>query len=183
MSVMSPPPTQSLPETPLFEVVQGKFVALPPMGAFATRIATILAHSLFSFAEERMLGRVLVETLFLLDEKTKTKRRPDVAFVSYDRWAQDAEVPIDEGWNVIPNLAIEVVSPTNGGEDIITKKREYFAAGVESVWVLYPNAKEVHVFRSPTEVRIIDLSGILDGGEVLPGFQLPLARLFEKGRV
>ncbi len=58
------------------------------------------------------------------------------------------------------------------------KVEEYFRAGVERVWVVFPGAKKVYVYESPTSVRILTAADTLDGGPVLPGFQLPLANLF-----
>ena len=79
---------------------------------------------------------------------------------------------------MIPNLAVEVVSPTNAADEILSKIHEYFRAGVELVWVIYPEHAEVYVYTGPLDLHILGRTGILDGGKVLPGFQLPVAELF-----
>ena len=102
-----------------------------------------------------------------------------VAFVAYDRWPLEA-APTDDPpeWELAPNLAVEVISPTNKAEEVIEKIEEYFAAGVQLVWVIYPRQRQVYVFDSPTENRILRESGELDGGTVVPGFRLKIADLF-----
>jgi Uma2 family endonuclease len=101
-----------------------------------------------------------------------------VAFVSYPRWPED-HVPRAEAWDVVPDLAVEVISPTNLAEEIDDKLTDYFAAGVRMVWVLFPGSGRLYVYRSPEQVAGLDRSDELDGGDVLPGFRLPITTLFE----
>ena len=84
-----------------------------------------------------------------------------------------------DGWEVVPNLAIEVVSPTNTASDLDAKVEEYFHAGVELVWVIYPVTEKIYVYESITQISIVTASDVLDGGAVLPGFRLALSELFE----
>ena len=67
-------------------------------------------------------------------------------------------------WDVVPNLAIEVVSPTNTANGVMEKTKEYFEAGVERVWVIYPEFAEIYDYDSPTSVRILTRDQTLDGG-------------------
>src|SRR5262249_14952099 len=156
----------------LYEVVDGKRVELPPMGVHECHLAATLAGFLWSFARTQRLGRVEVEVMFMLDVETELQRRPDVAFVSYGRWPRERLVPRTAAWQVAPNLAIEVVSPTNTAPEVVRKVREYFQTGVERVWVVYPEEEQVYVFSSPTSIRVLERSGELDGENVLPGFRL-----------
>jgi Uma2 family endonuclease len=80
---------------------------------------------------------------------------------------------------VVPDLAIEVISPTNTAADVLVKVRDYFRAGVRRVWVIYPVEGEVYAYESPTVIRVLQRGDELDGEDVLPGFRLPLATLFE----
>ena len=112
-----------------------------------------------------------MEMLFVLDEARNLQRRPDVAFVSYPRWP-DKKVPSTAAWDVVPDLAVEVISPTNSAEEIETKVTDYFAAGVQAVWVLYPETGHLHVFDSSRSCTVIQRSEEVDGGAVLPGFKL-----------
>src|SRR5262249_22456182 len=109
-----------------------------------------------------------------------TKRRPNVAYVSYERWPRERQVPHGEAWEVVPNLAVEVVSPSNSAVEVLAKIREYFQAGVQRVWGIYPTEELVYVYDSPTHNRILARDGQLDGEDVLPGFRLPVAALFEE---
>jgi Uma2 family endonuclease len=163
----------------LYEVVDGQVVELAPMGAYEIRIATVLTMYLETFARQHQLGRAVQEMLFDLTT-VQRKRRPDVAFVSYDRWPRQRRVPRTEAWDVVPNLAVEVVSPTDRVEDVVDKVAEYFRAGVECVWVSLPSREQVYVYESPTQVRILTRADALHGEPVLPQFRLPLAALFDE---
>jgi Uma2 family endonuclease len=126
------------------------------------------------------LGRAITEALFHLPAPINRDRRPDVAFVSYQRWAQNRPVPrLGNAWDVVPNLATEVVSPNDSAEELDVKIAEYFRAGVELVWVVYPNQSKIHVYESPTQpITVLWTKDVLEGGAVVPGFKLPLTELF-----
>jgi Uma2 family endonuclease len=118
--------------------------------------------------------------LFDLGPTVRRKRRPDVAFVSYERWPRQRRVPRAEAWEVIPNLAVEVVSRSDRGNDIVDKVSEYFGVGVECVWVVFPFHEQVYIYESPSRVRILTRADTLGGEPVLPRFQLPLTALFDE---
>jgi Uma2 family endonuclease len=117
--------------------------------------------------------------LFVIDPVRDLKRRPDVAYVSFDRWPCGRRIPRAPAWEVVPDLAVEVVSPTNTAEEVLAKVHEYFQADVRRVWVIYPSTDQIYDYDSPTSVRIVARAEELDGGDVLPDFRLPLATLFE----
>jgi Uma2 family endonuclease len=79
----------------------------------------------------------------------------------------------------VPDLAIAIVSPTNLAEEIDRKITDYFQSDVRSVWVFYPDSGRVYVSHSPTHVSNLERTDTLDGGEILPGFRLPIAGLYE----
>ncbi len=80
---------------------------------------------------------------------------------------------------MVPDLAVEVVSDSNKANEIIVKVNDYFRTGSQLVWVIYPVVRQVYVYRSATEVRILSEQDELDGGEVIADFRLPLRTLFE----
>jgi len=121
-----------------------------------------------------------MEMLFILDAERNLRRRPDVAFVSADRWPLDREIPTTGDWAIVPDLAVEVISPNDIFKDIITKLREYFQYGVQLVWAVVPEAQQVYVYDSPTQVRILTIRDTLTGSKILPDFRLPLASLFQR---
>jgi Uma2 family endonuclease len=161
-----------------YEVVDGIRVEREPMGAFETVLASWLCYLLNSCTAGKKLGLAVHETLFVLNASGNLQRRPDVAFVSYTRWPA-AVVARESAWNVVPDLAIEIVSPTNLAEEIDSKVSDYFQSGVRLVWVFYPDTGRVYVYQSPTQVSILERTDTLDGGEVLLGFQLPIIQLYE----
>ena len=168
----------SVEDVERYEVVNGVRVEREPMGAFETVLASWLCYLLNSFAVGGKLDLAVSEVLFVLHAQRNLRRRPDVAFVSYARWPT-AVVAREPAWNVVPDLAIEVVSPSNLAEEIDRKITDYFQAGVRLVWVFYPDSGRVYVYQSPTQVSIVERTDTLDGGEVLPGLQLPMVQLYE----
>ena len=168
-------------DEPLYEVVDGRRVELPPMGIHESLLASALMACLASFAKAKKLGWTVVEGLFDLAPVGR-ERRPDVAFVSADRWPYNRLAPRgDNAWKVIPSLAVEVVSPSNTADEILLKIHEYFRSGVELVWVIYPEQAEVYVYESPLKIHVLARTDTLDGGKVLPGFQMRLVELFGEG--
>ena len=163
----------------LYEVVNGQIVESPPMGSYESGHCEPAGWFLNEEARKDRLGRAFVELLFLIDVDQNLKRRPDLAFVSSVRWPFRKHVPEGDAWEMVPDLAVEVVSKSNGAEEIVEKVGEYFRAGSRLVWVVYPRARQVYVYTSPIEVRILPESADIDGGEVVPGFRLSLKRLFE----
>lgn len=161
----------------LYEVVDGKPVELEPMGAYEIRIASTILCVLENACRAGEAGRAVSEMLFTLNESLN--RRPDVAYVSYERWAKKRRIPRTNAWNVVPDLAVEVISQTNSFDEIEIKTHDYFAAGVQQVWVISPAKHQVYVFVSPTESRILSLDDSLTAIELLPEFELSLAELFE----
>ncbi len=163
----------------LYEVVDDRVVDLGPMGAHEIWLATVLVVHLANFVRQHQLGRVVQELLFDFTAMVKRKRRPDVAFVSYERWPRQRSVPHAEAWEVVPNLVVEVISLSDKGNDILDKIAEYFRIGVECVWVIFISQAQVYIYESPSQVRILTRADELYGEPVLPHFRLPLAALFE----
>jgi Uma2 family endonuclease len=172
------PDTRVIDDVERYEVIDGIRVEREPMGAFETVLASWLCHLINSFATGKKLGLAVSEVLFILDASRNLKRRPDVAFVAYAHWPA-AVIAREAAWNAIPDLAVEIVSPTNLAEEIDSKITDYFQAQVRQVWVVYPDSGRVYVYRSPTQVTVLERSDTLDGGDVLPGFRLPMAQLYK----
>ncbi len=101
--------------------------------------------------------------------------------MSYALWPRDRKVDSRNGMDVAPDLAIEVVSPSNKADEVIGKVREYFQAGALRVWIVYPSVRQVYVYESSKKVAILGEGDDLDGGDLVPGFRLSLAELFEDG--
>ncbi|HEX3449722.1 MAG TPA: Uma2 family endonuclease [Isosphaeraceae bacterium] len=174
-----PPALMDSDAAQFYEVVDGKIVENPPMGARQSILASYLLLRIGQIASSNRLGWAVNETLFLIDPARKLKRRPDVAFVSAKRWSLKQEVPDTETWDVVPDLTVEVVSESNSANAVARKIEEYFQAGVQKVWVIYPSTSKIYVYDSPTRVRILQLGDELEGEAIIPGFHVPLSTLFK----
>ncbi len=163
----------------LYEIVDGQRVELPPMSAYASRVTFRLGYELARFANEHNLGEAVTEVLFRLPLEQSRNRRPDVAFVSYERWPKGRPQPTNgNAWDVVPDLAAEVISPNDLADEIQEKIEEYFRADVRLVWVVYPVRRVVYVYESLTQVSVRRGMEELEGGQVLPGLRLSLAKVF-----
>ena len=164
----------------LYEVVDGSVVEIPSMNTYAALVATMLATELVIYLRTHPIGWVLVENLFILDTARDLRRRPDVALVSVERWPSDRPLPEEGDIEVVPDIAVEVVSPNDLHAAVMRKVREYFTLGVREVWLVDPLLRQISVYTSPTEVRIHDEYATLDGGTLLPGFRTPVGPLFRR---
>ncbi len=180
VEVATPPMPQ---DEALYEFVDGRWVEKPTMSHLAGIVSTELLGDLSVHLRQQdpRPGRLAAETLFRipLAGGTSRMRRPNLAFVSAERWPLDRPlIPRAEAWDVIPDLAVEVVSPTDIAQDLLGKVQEYFQAGVRLVWVVYPIERCIHVYEAWNRIRVLGESDSLDGGEVLPGFRRALDDLF-----
>lgn len=159
----------------VFELVEGVLVE-KAMGYRESLLAAFLIEVLGLFVRRANLGLVTAPDgiVRLLPGVT---RAPDVAFVSWARLpggrVPDAAVP-----EVVPDLAVEVISEGNTEGEMARKRREYFDAGVTLVWSVDPRRREVRVFTSPAQSTVVDQTGVLDGGDMLPGFRLSVHEWF-----
>lgn len=169
-----------LPE--FFEVLHGEVREVAPMSEFAGEIADGLSTAVKDYLRGNPIGKCSVERLFHIPQPDDPgrNRRPDVAFVSYQRWPADRPYTYSgNARDVVPDIAVEVVSPTDGADDIIAKAREYLRGGVRLVWVIYPLVKEVHAYLpGASTVRVYTTADDLDAGDILPGFRTAVAPLF-----
>jgi Uma2 family endonuclease len=165
-------------EDRLYELVDGTLVE-KPMGWKEALLATWLSHQLQKYMETNDLGAVVGADGTLRLRKWLV-RVPDVAFVLWEKVPPDDELP--QIPDLAPDLAVEVISPSNTAREMARKRKEYFGAGTRFVWQVYPDRKEVEVYSLPGRSRTLGLTDTLDGGDLLPGFRLPLADLFaERG--
>ena len=169
-------PGAPLPE--FFEIIDGEVVEIPPMGINEIAIANELKQFLDAYLRDQPLGRFYIETLHDLRPVVDRNRRPDAAFVSFERWPKDKPFPRGNAWPVVPEIAVEVVSPHDDAIELITKIHEYFRAGARLAWVVFQPVAQVYVYESTTSIRVLGRGDALEGGDVLPGFRVPLAELF-----
>jgi Uma2 family endonuclease len=164
-----------------YELVNGERVEMPPMSIRAVTVVSRLTTLLNAFALLNRLGEAFSEMLIQvpLPEDEDRNRRPDIFFVSSSKLATTSpEDPDANAWDVIPDLAVEVTSPTDRAEDQREKVVEYIHLGVRYVWVVYPKLQVVDVYDSTGMVRTFGPDSTLTGDPVLPGFEVRLADLF-----
>ena len=159
----------------LCELVNGTLVD-KPMGAPESHVALELGFHLRLYLVSNPAG-YLCGADVLVRLSPGTVRGPDVCFVGWSREPGRAVAP-DPVSVVVPHLAVEVLSKSNRKAEITRKLGEYFAAGVELVWVIDPRARTADVHTAPDTKVTLAGADALTGGAVLPGFTLPLATLF-----
>ena len=160
-----------------FELIDGVMIRMPGSGARHTGIGARCLRLVGYFADENDLGIVSgADGGYFIERDPDTILIPDVSFNRTERIPADG-VPI-RFWPVPPDLAVEVVSPSDGLGRIAAKVARHQRAEVPLVWVLNPDTRTAiadSLGRSPVELGPDDS---LDGGDVLPGFRLPLADLY-----
>ncbi len=167
-----------------FEIIEGERVPLSP-GVWV-HIFTIrtLQRILDSFVQAHQLGEIITEMPFVLtysSDWVKGSRTPDLMFVRADRIAAyQTEVPDydTKPLVLVPDLAIEVVSPNDSYTDLDEKVDRYIEDGVLVVWVVDPRRKTVKV-QSRGQYKTYHIEDTLYGGEILPGFEVPVKAIFE----
>ncbi len=162
-------------EKRLYELVDGILVE-KAMGFRESVLAMALIAFLRGFVRPRNLGLVAGEG-GMMRLAPGLVRIPDVSFISWDH-IPGRRMPAEPIPDLYPDLAVEVLSTSNTTAEMLRKCREYFAAGARLVWLIDPVARTVTVYTAPERWTVLDESQTLDGGDVLPGFILPLRDLF-----
>jgi Uma2 family endonuclease len=160
-----------------FELSEGVLIEKPLEGGRHGVFTAKIGYVIGDYVEQHNLGFTTAPgTGYILrqDEGKDTVRAPDVGFVAKERLPE--EVP-DGYVPFAPDLAIEVVSPNDDAEELELKISQYLKYGTHQVWVFYPKLKRVVVHTLKGSYPV-DVDGVLDGGEVLPGFKLPLKDIF-----
>jgi Uma2 family endonuclease len=168
----------SLPENGMQRaLVRGEVYETMPPGGRHGLLAAMLSTLLRLWARTGQHGCVGVESGFLLMRNPDTVRGPDVFFIRAERIPSTG---IPEGfWLIHPDLAVEVVSPTETAEDVREKVRDSLAAGTPLVWVIYPRTQEVVAHTADGFARTYSHNDTLDAPTLLPGFTCAVNTLFE----
>jgi Uma2 family endonuclease len=183
---MSPPPGTATEEdviraegrfNRLCELVDGTLVE-KPVGFFESRLAVVLIELLGLFIREKDLG-ILLGADGMIRVEPKQVRMPNVAFYSWKQFPGRL-LPRGSILDRVPDLAIEVLSPSNTKKEMARKRKEYFLGGCTLVWEVDLLKRSVRVYTAPDESKLVREKGTLDGGTVLPGFKLKVAQWFER---
>jgi Uma2 family endonuclease len=159
------------------ELVRGELITMSPAGAEHGSIISNIQLCLALYVSREGVGRVFgAETGFQIAHEPDSVRAPDVAFVTRDRLPSQPPQGFFPG---PPDLAVEVVSPSDRDSEVSAKIQSWLDAGCRVVWMVDPRRKTVHVYQGDSETQVFGLSGTLVGGPLLPGFSLAVADIFK----
>ena len=159
------------------ELVKGEVIYMAPTGGIHGVVASRLDRRLGMYVEQNELGTVCIaEAGFTLNRDPDDVRAPDVSFIAKEKFTKSG-IP-DKYWDFAPDLAVEVLSPSDRASEVLEKIDEYLRAGTKIVWVIDPRIESVIVYRSDGSIRRLTKEDELDGEDVVPGFRCPLNEIF-----
>ena len=163
-----------------YELVDGELTLMPPASFNHGDVSSELISQLRHFVQKNKLGKVVEgQTGFWM--KSGNLLSPDVSFVNKSRLAKFGEQP-SVFFPGAPDLAVEVLSPSETRASIKRKLVEYFSSGTKLAWIVSLKTKSVSVYRNPDSVeKVCGIGGVISGEEVVPGFTLAVKELFEAG--
>jgi len=167
------------------ELIEGRIVKMSPTKTEHGRMEAKLSRKLGVFVEDHHLGEIMVgETGIYTRRNPDTVRGADILFISHERLektSQETFLDVAETFlDVAPELVIEILSPTDRWKDMRKKVEEYFAIGVNWVWIVEPKKKAIFVYTSATEMVKYEEGDIVTGEGLLNGFQLNLKEFFSR---
>lgn len=158
-----------------YEIVNNQPQEKKPSGPQHSRIWVSLAGHLGQYLRDNPLGALYgVFTAFQIGTN---ERMPDLSFVSFDRFPPEGET--EGNWKIAPNLAVEVITPTDTFDSIDIRLGEYLSAGVQQVWLISMQQKKLALYRSITNVTYFAEADELISEDLFPGFRLKLGELFQ----
>lgn len=166
-----------LPDDERYELIRGELKPMSPVGKPHGRLLFRIGTPLSRHVEERGLGAVYGGDVgVILERDPDTVLAPDIAVV---RGAPPTLNDEDEGYFVlVPNLVIEIASPSNSRQELREKVAQYLEAGVPAVWLFEPRTQTVTLFDATGAETLLTETDTLDGGDVVPGFRLSVAAVF-----
>ena len=156
------------------ELSEGELITMPPPKFRHSDTVATIWTLLQLYLREARLGKAFAEAGFVLSRDPLTVREPDIAVVRYERIRETDPDGYVQG---APELAVEVVSPSDSAEDLDLKTKQYLEAGAKQVWVVYPATRKIYVYR-PDSLSVLDESQTLTAPDILPGFSVSVADLF-----
>jgi Uma2 family endonuclease len=165
----------------IYEVVDGVLVRMAGSGKRVTIIGNIINNALFNFVIPRRLGIVTPADGVYKFPGAETGLIPDVGFYTAAREATIPDVDDDKPIPFAPDLAVEVASPSQDADDLAAKVRTYLRGGTRLVWVVWPQAQHIDVWRQDTLDRptvTLNVGDTLDGEDIVPGFIFLVADIF-----
>jgi len=158
------------------ELIEGVLIELPAPKPDHNWIMALLVGFLTTHVLQKRIGKVILIAGCQLSHDPDTLLFPDAGYFSSMRLGDH---DLNEYLLFAPDIAVEIISPSNTQEEISTKTALYLRHGAQIVWAIYPKSQLVYVYRADGTYQIVGRDGTLDGGTVLPGFSLKVSALFE----
>ena len=167
---------ERMPSSERLELIRGELVPMPHNSADHGQKIMRLSGPVFAYVDEHDLGECFAaETRFTIEQNPDTTLGPDFAFISKER-LQD--IPPKGYLRMAPDLVVETRSPGDTRREFALKISQWLNAGARIVWALDPATRSLTIHRTGTPSRTLTVGATLEGEDVLPGFTLPLQRIF-----
>jgi Uma2 family endonuclease len=159
-----------------YELLRGQLIEVSPTGwDHGDSVAEILAL-LRMYVKANQLGKVTTKNGFILARNPDVLFAPDIAYVSKAKLLPRAQL---HGFvELVPDLVVEVVAPSDRLSNVTAKTIEYLDAGVTLVWLVDPEQRTISTFAPGQRVRTLHEADELDGGDILPGFRVTVGEIF-----
>ena len=159
------------------ELIRGELCETMPSGGRHGEVVVLACLALGNFIVPRRLGRLAAsDSGVLLERDPDTVREPDIAFISAERLPLDVEV--SGYYEVVPDLIVEVVSPSDSAREVMDKALMWLSFGARMVWAVNPQSRSVDVYRPGERTLTLTQDDTLDGLDVVPGFVCPVGDIF-----
>src|SRR5258708_39904265 len=161
----------------IYELHNGILVEVPGATVGLARLEAWIAHLVIGFIEQNGIGGAVTGADGTVQLNEFNTCIPDVAYISKERLQQQDKDSYIQG---APDLAVEVVSPSNSGIEMQKRAGEYLSAGARLVWIVNPGTRTIDVYGPHGSRTVVGIDGTLDGADVLPGLSLSAQRIFER---
>jgi len=157
------------------ELSEGELIVMPPVKFLHTLVAAAILDILRAYLREHPIAGAFAEAGYVLSHDPLIIRQPDISVLSNQRIAATQK----DGWvEHSPELAVEIVSPSDFAQDLEVKVEQYLRYGAQQVWIVFPKQKQVHVHQPGSPRMVLNESETLPGGDLLPGFSVKVSDLF-----
>lgn len=168
----------NLPENgdKIYELIRGTAIQMPAPSPIHAHISGVIYAAILDYLKSHPIGFTFPDSIsYVLFDDTEVI--PDASFISHER-----QKTFPEKMMIPPDLAVEVVSPSNRPRQMLNKIELYLQSGTRLVWVIYPDERVADVYRMDEDGRLISqkltLNDSFDGEDVLPQFKLPVKDIF-----
>ena len=160
------------------ELVDGKVIQMSPAGRQHGVVAGRILGYIFQYLLTRPLGELYAAETGFIFPNGKTVRAPDVMFLSSVRITPELS---ETGFvGIVPDFAVEVVSPEQPFAKMVEKVESYLKIGLKLAWIVEPDDQTIHVYKPSTPVQVFHLDDTLSCENILPGFELKVRHIFAR---